>query len=289
MNKHLARERFRAILGGNDCIHPASVFDPLSARIAEDIGFELGMLAGSTAALSVLAAPDLIVLTLTELAEQARRMCRASGLPILVDADHGYGNHLNVRRTVEELDHAGVAALSIEDTLLPAPFGAAGKAALISVDEGVGKMRAAVDARGDSGPAILGRTSALQITGMADALQRLRAYEAAGVDGLFVIGVKSWEQLAEIRAAVRLPLVLGSAGKDMTDRQRLAEHGVVVGLQGHQTMAAMVQALHVTMRSLRDGVAPKELSGVADMALMQRVSRADDYERWIGAFGAAPT
>ena len=110
------RQRFRAVLAGNQCIHPGSVFDPISARIAEELGFEVGMFAGSIASFTVLGAPDLIVLTLSEFAEQAYRINRAGKLPLLVDADHGYGNALNVMRTVQELETAGVAAMCIEDT-----------------------------------------------------------------------------------------------------------------------------------------------------------------------------
>ena len=110
------RERFRALLAGDRCIHPGSVYDPISARIAEDLGFEVGMFAGSVASMAGLGAPDLIVLTLSEFAGQAYRINRAGSLPLLVDADHGYGNALNVKRTVEELETAGVAALTIEDT-----------------------------------------------------------------------------------------------------------------------------------------------------------------------------
>src|ERR1700720_4380414 len=150
------RQRFRAILAGTRCVHPASVFDAISARIAEDLGFEIGMFAGSIASLAVLGAPDLIVLTLTELAQQALRINRAGSLPILVDADHGYGNALNVKRTVEELETAGVAALTIEDTVLPRPFGD-GKVTLTSIAEGVGKMRAAVSGRQDPGLVVAGR------------------------------------------------------------------------------------------------------------------------------------
>ena len=102
------------------------------------------MFAGSTGSLSVLGAPDLIVLTLTEFAEQAYRICRAGNLALLVDSDHGYGNALNVKRTVEELETAGVAALTIEDTLLPRPYGPSDKATLIPIEEGVGKMKAAL-------------------------------------------------------------------------------------------------------------------------------------------------
>jgi len=94
------RTRFRAQIEGDKCVHPGSVFDAMSARIAEDLGFEIGMFAGSTASLAVLGAPDHIVLTLPEFAGQAYRICRAGNLAILVDADHGYGNALNVMRTV---------------------------------------------------------------------------------------------------------------------------------------------------------------------------------------------
>src|SRR6266567_2318234 len=141
------RERLRSLIAGSRCIYPGSVYDPISARIAEDLGFEAGMLAGSIASLTVLGAPDVVVLTLSEFAAQALRISRAGNLPLLVDADHGYGNAFNVKRTVEELETAGVAGLTIEDTLLPAPFGAGDKAQLISIEEGLGKMRAALAGR----------------------------------------------------------------------------------------------------------------------------------------------
>ena len=128
-------------------LHSAgSVYDATSIRIAEDLGFELGMFGGSVASLVVLGDPDITLITLTELAEQMRRMSRASSLPVLVDADHGYGNALNVRRTVQELEAAGAAGLTIEDTLLPQAYGAA-EPQLISLEEGVGKMKAALDGR----------------------------------------------------------------------------------------------------------------------------------------------
>ena len=117
------RERMRELLESNACYHPASVFDPMSARVAEDIGFEMGMFAGSTASLTVLGAPDHIVLTLSEFADQGLRICRSVDMPLVVDADHGYGNALSVMRTVEELEIAGISALTIEDTELPMVYG----------------------------------------------------------------------------------------------------------------------------------------------------------------------
>src|SRR5436189_1377439 len=128
------REVLRAILQGTTCIRPGSVYDAISIRIAEDLGFELGMFGGSVASLAVLGDPDVALITLTELAEQMRRMSRAAPLPVLVDADHGYGNALNVRRTIEELETAGAAGLTIEDTMLPQTFGQSGTQ-LISLDE----------------------------------------------------------------------------------------------------------------------------------------------------------
>ena len=113
------RERLRSLIAGPRCIYPGSIYDAISARIAEDLGFEAGMFAGSIASFTVLGAPDVVVLTLTEFAQQAYRINRAGKLPLLVDADHGYGNALSVKRTVEELETAGVAALTIEDTALP--------------------------------------------------------------------------------------------------------------------------------------------------------------------------
>src|SRR5205807_6227731 len=138
------REKLRSILGSSTCVRPGSVYDAMSIRIAEDLGFEVGMFGGSVASLAVLGDPDVALITLTELAEQMRRMSRAASLPVLVDADHGYGNALNVRRTVEELEVAGAAGLTIEDTLLPPAFGQSGTQ-LVSLEEGVGKMKAALD------------------------------------------------------------------------------------------------------------------------------------------------
>ena len=145
MGSTARRQAFRHILAGSACVHPGSVYDPISARIAESIGFECGMFAGSIASLTVLGAPDIVILTLTEFAQQILRITRASEIPLLVDADHGYGNALSVMRTVEELEIAGVAAMTIEDTALPTPFGTT-RPSLLSHDEGLGKIRAALAA-----------------------------------------------------------------------------------------------------------------------------------------------
>jgi carboxyvinyl-carboxyphosphonate phosphorylmutase len=276
------RRRFRAILAGDACIYPASVFDPISARIAEDLGFAAGMFAGSVASLTVLGAPDLVVLTLSEFAAQATRIGRAGSLPLLVDADHGYGNALNVKRTVEELESAGVAALTIEDTALPRPFG--GDAVqLIPIAEGVGKLRAALAGRQDPALAIVGRTSAAAVTGLDDAIARARAYAAVGVDALFFAGITTQAQLDAIAAAVDLPIILGGVAPALADRALLAARKVRVCLQGHQPFAAAVRAVHDALKALRDGAAPATIP-VASAEIMARVTRDGDYKRWTKEF-----
>ncbi len=275
------RERFRAILAGDRCVHPGSVHDPISARIAEELGFEIGMFAGSIGAMTVIGAPDLITLTLTEFAQQAHRICRAGQLPLLVDADHGYGNALNVKRTVEELETAGVAALTIEDTDLPQPFGTVGGTRLVSIEEGVGKMKAALAGRQDPSLVVVGRTSAVQFTGLDDAVARARAYEAAGVDALFFVGIQDKAQLEAIHATVGIPLILGGTSGALRDRDYLSGVGVRVSLQGHQPFMASVRAIHATLKALRDGTDPDALEGVAPADLMKQVTREADHRRWM--------
>jgi oxaloacetate decarboxylase len=271
------REVLRSILSGSSCIHPGSVYDATSIRIAEDLGFEIGMFGGSVASLAVLGDPDIALITLTELAEQMRRMSRASALPVLVDADHGYGNALNVRRTIEELETAGAAGLTIEDTLLPQAFGQA-KTQLISLEEGVGKMKAALDARGDAALVIVGRTGAASISGLDDAIARAKAYEKTGVDALFFTGIKARGELEAIAAATTLPIVLGGAPEDMSERNYLAGQRVRIALQGHAPFAAATQAVYETLRALRDGLSPKHLKGLASSELTGRVTRDADVK-----------
>jgi carboxyvinyl-carboxyphosphonate phosphorylmutase len=267
------RAALREILAGDKCLRPGSVYDAISLRIAEDIGFEVGMFGGSAASLAVLGDPDIALITLSELAEQMRRMARAGTLPVLVDADHGYGNALNVRRTVQELEMAGAAGLTIEDTLLPQAFGEV-RPQLISHEEGVGKIRAALQARGDSSLVIVGRTAAASITSVDDAIVRARAYQAEGVDALMFTGVKTRAELEAIAAATTLPIVLGGSTEELTDWDFLALQRVRIAVQGHAPIAAATQAVFATLQAIRDGAAPKDLPALASADLMDWVTRA---------------
>ena len=269
----------RPILTSDTCISPASVYDPLSARAAHALGFELMMLAGSVASAVVLGAPDLVILTLSELAEQARRITRAAPLPLLVDADHGYGNALGVMRCVQELEAAGVAALTIEDTLLPRPFGA-GEEQLVSLEEGAGKVAAALVARSKPETAILARTGALRVEGLDGCLRRVRAYTDVGADGIFLIGVRSRAEIEALRAVTPLPFVLGSAPAELLDRAYLAAQGVRIVLLGHAPFQAAVKAMYDTMATLRDGASAADLRDrVASPALLTELTAQAEYDR----------
>ena len=267
------RRRVRAILAADACVHPAPVFDPISARIAVDLGFELGILAGSTASLAVLGAPDVALLTLGELVEQTRRTARACGLPLIVDADHGYGNALSVMRTVHELEAAGAAALTIEDTWLPRAYSAPAMQ-LISIEEGLGKIRAALAARADPELVIVARTNALMVTDTDDAVARALAYAQAGADAVFFSGAGSYDQLRAVHAAVDRPIILGATKGDLRDSAALAGLGVRITLQGNQPVLAAIQAVYDTLRGLRHGtVLPKQASA----ELIRQFTKQDAY------------
>jgi oxaloacetate decarboxylase len=275
------RKKLRKVLSGTQCLSPASVFDPLSARVAESVGYEIGMLAGSVASNTTLAAPDLIVLTLTEFAEQIRRIMRVSKLGLLVDADHGYGNALNVMRTVQELEHAGVSGMSIEDTSLPIRFRQPeGTDELISAEEMVGKLKAAVAARTDPSLVIAGRTAALKVEGTDGAVARVKAYAATGVDAIFVIGVETLDQVAAVHEAAKLPIIVGSAPASLK-REDFAARGARILLQGHQPVAAAVKALQETYTHLFNGGAPADLkSRVASAQDMEKLVGGEQYRKW---------
>lgn len=271
------RNRLRAILKGDVCKSPATVWDALSARVAEAAGFECGILSGSVCAATMLAAPDLALQTLTEFADQIRRITRVSDLSVFADADQGYGNALNAMRTVEELEHAGLAGLAIEDLVMPAQFGRRGELELIGVQEAVGKLKAALSARQDASLVIAARTAALRIEPIPRVVERTRAYAATGVDALFVTGLKKVEDLDAIRAAVDIPIILGSAPG--ISRADVEARGVRFRLQGHAVLAVCAKAMYETyMHFKSDGEAEALRSRMATAEEMARLLRAGDYQ-----------
>jgi carboxyvinyl-carboxyphosphonate phosphorylmutase len=274
------RLRFRTLLDRPQVTNPGSVFDPVSARLATQAGYECGLFAGSVASHVVLGAPDVVVLTLSELVEQTRRITRAAELPLIVDADHGYGNALNVQRTVQELEVAGAVALTIEDSALPRRYGGPGGPGgeIISREEFRDKLKAAVAARTDTSLTIIGRTEAVP-RGLDETVARVTIAREAGVDAVFARGVKDLDQVTAIhQAAGGLPLVVNAAVGSPED---LAANGVRLFFQGHAPYFVMLRALYESYQHLVKGGAAAEL---ADKALRAEVAALAldeaQYARW---------
>jgi len=276
---HDLRLAFRELLASNACYHTASVFDPMSARIAADLGFEVGILGGSVASLQVLAAPDFALITLSEFVEQATRIGRVAQLPFLADADHGYGNALNVMRTVVELERAGVSALTIEDTLLPAQFGRK-STDLISVEEGAGKVRAAVEARVDAAMAVIARTNA-GVLSTEEVIHRTQSYQKAGADGICMVGIKDFAHLEQISQHLSVPLMLVSYGNpNLRDDQRLAELGVRIVVDGHAAYFAAIKATYDCLRLQRGQQKQSKSENLSATELSHTYTQPEDYIRW---------
>lgn len=274
------RRHVRAVLAGDRCLSPATVYDALSARVAESVGYRLGILAGSVCASTVLAAPDVVVQTLTEFADQVRRVMRASRLSLIVDADTGYGNALNVMRTVEELEHAGVALLTIEDLVMPRRFGAAHDVELVSIAEMNAKLHAALAARRDPALVIAARTAALKGEDTARTVARAKAYAATGVDALFITGLKKLADFDAVRAAVNLPIIVGTAPG--IKREALAARGVRVLLQSHPPVRAVAKALREVYAHLYAGGAPGDLKPkLATPQEMEELLGGAQYAEWM--------
>ena len=273
------RHRFRDLLAGGECVTPVTVFDPLSARMIEDLGGQVGMLAGSVAAMAILGAPDRMLITASEFSDMAYRICRAADLAVIADADHGYGNAMNVQRTVRDLDHAGLAAITIEDTNLPHPYGTSG-ASLLPIDEAVGKMKAAVSGRDDPNLVILARTSAATISGHDDCMARIKAYEKTGVDGITLIGMPSVDDLHSLCSATSLPLMLGglsSLGNKMPDNSALAALGARICLRGHQPYMAALAATYQSLQSVLGLCDPADAPDGIAADLLRQLTRDEVY------------
>lgn len=275
------RRSFRELLASQHCFHTASVFDPMSARIAADLGFEVGILGGSVASLQVLAAPDFALITLSEFVEQATRIGRVAQLPVIADADHGYGNALNVMRTVQELERAGVSALTIEDTLLPAQFGRK-STDLISTEEGVGKVKAALEARVDPQLSIIARTNAAVLP-VEDVIHRTKAYQEAGADGICMVGVRDFDHLEQIAEGLTVPLMLVTyANPNLNDNERLAKLGVRIVVAGHGAYFASIKASYDSLREQRN--LTRSTSNLTASELTHTYTFPDIYVSWAKEF-----
>lgn len=281
-----ARKRLQALLAGQKCVSPASVYDPMSMRMAADLGFEVAMLGGSVAALAVLGAPDHTLLTLSDFSGLCRRLCRTGALPLLVDADHGFGNALNAMRCVEELEASGVSGMTLEDSELPAPFGAP-DGRITGIDEAAAKIAAAVAARSDPDFAVVARTTigAELMTGgmpVEDLRERAAAFAAAGAQAIFLARARRIAEVETVSSASGLPIILAAA-KGELEGADLAALGVRICLRGHDTI---VRATAGAWRSLAKAAGSE---GTLPDDLMARFSEAERYDRLVATYLKPPS
>ncbi len=198
------------------CVIAPGAYDALTARLVELSGFEAVYMSGAGVSYTSLGQPDIGLLSGTEMAARAAQLVATTDLPVIADADTGYGNALNVIRTVQEYERAGVAALQIEDQVMPKRCGHMAGKEIISLEEAARKIGAACFARRDPDTVIIARTDALAIGGMEEALRRAQAYEAAGADLIFVEAPRSIEQMRQIIAGLKRPAMANMVEKGQT-------------------------------------------------------------------------
>jgi 2-methylisocitrate lyase-like PEP mutase family enzyme len=190
--------RLRELLRRDQTLMVAGAFGPLPAKLAEQAGFEAVYVPGGGIALSRLGIADVGLVTMTEMVDSAGAIARSVQVPVIADADTGFGNQLNVQRTVREYERAGVAGIHIEDQTFPKRCGQFNRKSLIPLEEAAQKIRAAVDAKSDPDFLVIARCDALSVAGMDEVVRRCNAYREAGADMLFVESPRSIEDITEI-------------------------------------------------------------------------------------------
>jgi methylisocitrate lyase len=227
-NNAMSDTRVHQILDRHGSIVFPGVYDTLSAKLAARAGFPMAFISGYSVAATAIGEPDLGLLTQTEIVDRARQVCRSVEIPIIVDADTGYGNPLNVIRTIRELIDAGAAGCFLEDQQWPKKCGHMRGKRVIEREEYIDKIRAAVDTRGDADFFLVARTDSLAAFGLDEAIARVTEARAAGADASFVEAPNSLDELAEIGRRAPPPVVANMIEKGKTPvlpKQKLAELG----------------------------------------------------------------
>jgi carboxyvinyl-carboxyphosphonate phosphorylmutase len=250
----------RALLAGPEPLVAPGAYDALSARLVEQAGFDVVYMTGFGSTASLIGRPDVGLLTGSEMVDNARRIVSAVDVPVIADADTGYGNAINVVRTVQLFEQAGVAGLQLEDQVAPKKCGHMSGKAVIETAEMVGKLAAAVAARRDPDLVLIARTDAVAVSGVDDAIARGRAYAEAGADVLFVEAPTSEDDVARIAGELRgvAPLVFNWAEGGRTPAlplARITELGFSLVIYPIGTLLAATAGIRSVLATLkRDGV-----------------------------------
>jgi 2,3-dimethylmalate lyase len=253
------------------------VFDALSAKIASRAGFEVIFITGYSLSATLLGEPDFGLLTQTEVVSAAERICSVTDTPVIVDADTGYGNAINVIRTVQDLSRAGAAGMFLEDQVWPKRCGHMKGKQVIPLDEQIKKLRAALEARNDHDFYIVARTDSRQALGLTEAITRGIAFKEAGADAVFVEAPESKEEMKEIARHVPGPLVANMLERGVTpllSPQELKELGfdlIVWPLAPVYSVAKSLAEVYSTLR--RDG---------STISILDRLLPFDDFNEIVG-------
>ena len=278
------------LLGSGEIVMAPGASDALTARLVEAAGFPAVYMTGFGATAVRLGTPDLGLMTQTEMTTHARDMARAVTIPIIADADTGYGGPANIARTVDEYVQAGVAAIHLEDQMAPKRCGQLAGIKLITAEENVRRLKCAIDARGRAPLLIIGRTDAMPAAGADEAIRRAKLYQDAGVDMVFVDGIK---KIAEIEAVARavagakvVSIVDGNETTQLTARD-LQQMGFAVVLYAVSALFSAARAIRDTLEALRAEGTPKsrepammtyaEFSDVVDL---EGFNQRDDTFGW---------
>jgi carboxyvinyl-carboxyphosphonate phosphorylmutase len=274
----VAREKFRQVLAKGTCTLAANIFDPLSARIAHMLEYDVCVLSGSVGKVANLGVPDGVLTNMSDVVDHCRRITRIADVSLMVDAEDGFGNAVNVMRTVRELEAVGVSGIEIEDNFVPRKFNVQ-DTGLITKEEQMGKLRAAVAARTDPTTVIVARSAAFGLCPLDEAVDRLSAYSQSGAEAVMLTGVKSREQIEAAHAATSLPItILNPPIEARNDSAFLADNGVRLLMLGNPTFAVAVKAIYDSYKHLQDGGAMEDLSdSQAPRELLLAVNRTNEF------------
>jgi 2-methylisocitrate lyase-like PEP mutase family enzyme len=273
--------RLRTLIAGSEVVSAPGAYDALTARLVEQAGFPAVYMTGFGATVARLGLPDLGFMTQTEMAAHARTMVRGTSVPIIADADTGYGGVNNLHRTIEEYVQAGVAAVHLEDQMLPKKCGQLGGIRLEEPEANVRRLKAAMAARGDSDMMIIARTDALGVDGLDAALDRARTYADAGVDMVFVDGVRTIAQAEAIGRRLDFPRVLSIVDGNETAAltlQDAQDMGFSLVFHALSTLLSASRAVADTLAGLKQTGTTAGLSDQMDD--YATLSSAVDLHRW---------
>ena len=281
--------RLRSLLQGPSVVMAPGAPDALTARLIEQAGFPAVYMTGFGATATPLGCPDVGLLTLTEMTTHARNIVRAVDLPVIADADTGYGGPANIERTVREYQQAGVAAIHLEDQAAPKRCGHMAGIKLVPVDEMLRRLECALAARGDDDLVIIGRTDALAASGLDEALDRARRYRQAGVDIVFVDAVKRVADAHAIGQAIEGPLMISVVeGHETTALKpdELKRMGFSLALYPLSTLFTAARAIQEVLAELNEqGTTHAQADRMMSYADFSAVVRLDHFRGLDDRFG----